>query len=440
MPRPGNRCNAIRVILAFLLILFSVNSAGCWDRREIPDLSINTALGIDRIVVEGRPKFLVSVVSIRVTAADGGAGGGGGTTAPRAGNRGVVLSMEGDTIYDAVRNMALRFSRQLFLSHTMVVVIGEETAQGGINEIMEFCHRQKDLRERTWMVVCEGLARDALQVVPEFEGFISMEMLKLLDKNRPRVSKTEQADLFQVSYSLLTPGLEAALPNMKLFIPPETSSPVRRKEDIVLPQGEGGSPAGVPGTGEGGGEEVLAQNKTFVFSGAAVFRGDRMAGRLDEEETQGLQFITGRAGGGVIPFAFGAEETNSSFLFRRTKAKINPVVNGDGTLTFEVRIKGEGELIEQNDAAIDLSPEDIKQAEALISQEVERRCLKAAARAQELGSDVFGFGNKLHRTKPKVWKEVKDQWESVFPTVKVSVQADMKTEHLGIINRPFSIQ
>jgi len=116
------------------------------------------------------------------------------------------------------------------------------------------------------------------------------------------------------------------------------------------------------------------------------------------------------------------------------------VVNEDRSLRFEISLKGTGELLEQNNAAIDFSREDLKAAEELINQEAERRCLMAIARAQELNTDVFGFGDKLHRTEPAVWKEVREQWGEVFPTVLVSVKADLKIRHTGLIESPILVE
>ena len=421
------------IVGLFLLVLISLTMTGCWNRREMNDITLSTAIGIDRVVVDGRPIFLFSVLAARPAVPSGGAtaGGGGGTTGPRVAGVGTVISTEGETVYDAIRNYSMRTSRQLFLSHSLVIVFGEEMAKEGIGEVLDFCNRQKDIRERTWVVVCEGLARDALQSQPEMESITSVELNKMIPLNQSRASKVAIANLFQVTRDLLTPGKEAAVSNIKLFVPPETSSPIRPTGTAQTP----GSPSG-----KGGGAEIQAQNKTFALSGAAVFRGDRMVGRMDEEETQGMLFIKNQADGGIIPIAFSAPEKNASFLYRDVKAKVKPVINEDGSIMFEIRINGKVELQEQKNAAIDIAEEDIKHAEELINQEVERRCIKAVARSKELKSDVFGFGEKIYRSKPKAWEEIQSQWGEIFPIVIVSVTADFKIEHLGLINKPIVIQ
>ena len=74
----------------------------------------------------------------------------------------------GDTVEDAVRNWNQCSSRQLFMAHTVLFVIGETVARKDrLGD--RFRHRNRDIPERALVVVCEGTARDALQAQPEFE-------------------------------------------------------------------------------------------------------------------------------------------------------------------------------------------------------------------------------------------------------------------------------
>jgi hypothetical protein len=165
-----------------------------------------------------------------------------------------------------------------------------------------------------------------------------------------------------------------------------------------------------------------------------------MVGRMDEEETEGMEMIRGEAVGGILTAAFDAPEKNTSFIYRDLKGEIKPLVGEDGSLSFEVTVKGRGELQEEKNAVIQMDKEDIEKLEDLLDREAERICLKAVQRTQLLGSDVIGFGDKLRRTEPQAWKGVRDDWAAVFPTVPISVHAELKVEHIGIISEPFEVQ
>ena len=194
--------NQVRVILIILLLIIPLLLMGCWNRREVNDLNLVTAIGIDRMLAEGKPRYLVTLHTLNSIQSRRGTDSGGlqfSTATP-----GGILSMEGDTVYDAIRNFTLRSSRQMFLAHTQVLIIGEETAREGINQILDICLRHRDIRMRTWVVVCEGTAQEALQAHSDIEAELSVEIDKLLTKNQPRTDKTVAADIRKTAHALFT--------------------------------------------------------------------------------------------------------------------------------------------------------------------------------------------------------------------------------------------
>jgi len=245
-------------------------------------------------------------------------------------------------------------------------------------------------------VVCEGTARDALQAQPEFEPLLSTEVYNILNQNRYFTSKSKATDIIETMYDLLTPGRDVSLAFLKTFVPPEKGSSVRQ----------------TPQTIDG----------------------------KDSAETQGMLFIMGEAQGGIISVAFDSTGKNTSFLFRDVNTKVKTVIEKN-EISFQVEIKGTGELISAAPGTIDITNRsDIQKMEHMINKEVVYRCRKAVNKAQELGSDPFGFGDKLHRTHPGVWKEIEDRWEDIFPHIRVSITAEFSVEHSGLIDKSLHIR
>ncbi len=178
----------------------------------------------------------------------------------------------------------------------------------------------------------------------------------------------------------------------------------------------------------------------MAVDGSAVFLGDKLVGWLNEDESMGAMFITGQASGGEIPFAFGSSEPNATYIFTSVHASVKPVV-APGSITYEVNLKGSGELAEDKDAAIDvMSESDIKAAEQLIDAEAARRCQEAVGECQSLKSDIFGFGDLLHKLDPAFWKQIKDQWRDYFPTVQVRVTANFVIEQSGVTGEAIQVK
>jgi spore germination protein KC len=420
--------------LALVCVMLAV-STGCWDRKEIDDLNVVTLIGFDRIVVNGEPRILATACILKSSVTGAATGlpstGGGGTSSAIT----QTVSVEGKTIADAARNFFMRTARQIYLGHILGVIIGEDLAREGIEEVIEAGSRNPLLRYRTQLVVCDGTALDALQATPEFEALHATELVKTIEFNSSFLSKSVQANLFRVAYDMMTPGRDPVLPHMNPFTPPERGSGIRKGAPSGTVEIEGESTEDEK-TSENAGVEQSTnpEKKTFRVDGSAVFQGDRLVGWLNGDESKGFLFITGRARGGAIPFAFRSPDENVSYAFRNVKTEVRPVI-GPGGITFEVGIRGDGGLTEIKDGAIDvLKDEDIRAAEQQINEEIQDYCLKAVAKCQSVGSDAFGFGDLIHRAEPAYWKQIKDRWRDYYPAVKVQVRAKFIIRNTGVTN------
>lgn len=430
---------AFRMITLALVALLLLNSAGCWDRKELDTINVATMFGVDRIVKDGKPLVLLSLLSLKTIVGGSSSGGSMGGSVVMPPSLGFVTSAEGETIADAARNIALRSPRILYLGHVEVIVIGERMAREGIQDVIDYGDRSKEIRYRTEVVTCRGSALEALEAQPEYESTAATELSRMIRNDPVRLSKVVPANLFQVVYGLMTPGKDAAMPGLSVQKPPERGSSVRKgpaSGEITLDQQ---SQQGQTVQQDQDFNQLLGveegqhpERKSFNVDNTAVFAGDKLVGWLNEDEGMGAMFITRQARGGGIPFAFRSPEKNASYVFRSISTSVKPVISQDG-ITFRVMIKGSGSLTEDRNAAIDLTKEsDIKAAEQLVDEEAERHCQEAVTRCQSLNADIFGFGDMIHKTDPAFWKQISDRWRDYFPAVKVQVTARFTIENTGV--------
>ncbi|MDK2811765.1 MAG: spore germination protein, partial [Petroclostridium sp.] len=105
---------AIFIVLCVVLLLLT----GCWNNRDLTEINMVTALGIDKLE-DGKVLVTVQVVepaAIQSTAS--GKGKGGGTQSKPV----FVESYEGETVFDALRSMLSIVDNRLFLSTTQVLI------------------------------------------------------------------------------------------------------------------------------------------------------------------------------------------------------------------------------------------------------------------------------------------------------------------------------
>jgi spore germination protein KC len=65
--------------------------------------------------------------------------------------------------------------------------------------------------------------------------------------------------------------------------------------------------------------------------------------------------------------------------------------------------------------------------------------MEAAIKAaqEDFETDIFGFGEVIHRENPKYWKKHKESWEEEFVDIPVKVNVDIKIRRIGTVGNTF---
>ncbi len=398
-------------VIAFILVLSVSLCPGCWSRREVEDLAIVTAIGIDRMILDGKEKSKLSVLVARPSQL-----GGQQAKATAETNADWLVSEVGDTLYEAMRKIYRRSPRNLRIYHNEMVIIGEDSARAGVQDILDYLQRHKDIRLRTWMFVSRGDAGDAMKVLPEFENMLSEEISEILVKSTPAISDTLAVDLRRFSDALVTPGWDAVLPVIRTINPREATGRKREEKEA---------------------------GQTIVLEGLALFRKNRLAGFMAPEEVTGFLYIIGETQRGAITLEHKSGNGSPSqiaVLISQASSEIKPVFK-EGRLEMEIKIDAEGDVVEvQGDTAVG-SPDVIKEMNREFSQKVKSIAEKSLETAQKkFKSDVFGFGKIVHQKYPDYWREVEQDWYEIYPEMPVTVKVDAKIRRTSIIADPFQIR
>ena len=139
-----------------ILIMLSILLPGCWDNTDLTDINIVTALGIDK---DEDGKIIVTVqvaepAAVQLTSSTHGGGGGSAHIKPV-----YFKSYNGETIYDALISMKSIIDKRLFLSTTQVLILGERFCKDGINETLDYLHRDYQANYLADVLVARGQPR-----------------------------------------------------------------------------------------------------------------------------------------------------------------------------------------------------------------------------------------------------------------------------------------
>ncbi|OIK15783.1 hypothetical protein BIV60_08255 [Bacillus sp. MUM 116] len=376
--------NLTLLICSSILIL-----TGCWDRTEVNDLALIMASGIDK----GKENNIELSVQVFIPRPAEGGQQSGMSSGASSGQT-FVRSAEGETIADAMARLQEELTRKIFWGQNEVLVIGEKLAKEGLSDQIDFWVRHSEPRIRADVFISKGKAKEILEAKPELERDIAQQLREMV--------KTQI-------------GVKVTVKDLAQMLSSESDA-------AVLPWVEGLSPS------------HLGLNKERIpfVNGVAVFKGDKLAGRLNDKATRGILWPRNEMRTGVITISFKNEPGYISLNLLRSHNQLVPTIkNGK----WKMRIKTDAGLdVIQNTTNLSLmKPANIKEVEHMAIQEIEDRERLAFTEAQKkLNADIFGFAEAFQREYPEVWKTRKNEWNKIFREVDISFKTNVQIERTGL--------
>jgi spore germination protein len=384
------------VLLSVFLPLFLT---GCWSSNEIEDLSVVSGLALDKgkessfekelnekVGGYSKKDLITSTYQIVIPQAKGSDNGQGSQQKSY-----LNISETGDSTIQEVREISLRRSGPVIGHHLKVIVINEELARThNLQQLLDFPLRDNDFRPSCLVFISNGQASDTLE--SKEKGEIPAYRLIGIADNEYRTTRI--------------------LPPMSLA---KLTGKMKSGSSFLL-------------------QNVISANGEVKFAGAAVIKGKtkKLVGFLNEEETDGLTWITGKGKGGLVK-AFD-EETNQLIMYevKSMKSKLTPHVDGNN-ITFDVKIESKGRISEN--WVVSGKPfenEFLKKAEKVAEEEVNHLVNKVLEKMQEdYQADVAGFGNRLRIKHPKTWEKVKKDWDETFSEIPITFNVDLTITDYG---------
>lgn len=375
----------VKIIIAFSLISFiPLSLTGCWDRVEINDLGLVLATGLD-LTEDG--EFELSVQLAIPKAMGGGQGGSGGQAA--GGKPVTVEKATGKTIFDAMSVLQERYSRRIFWGHNRVIIIGEKLAKEGIQRHLDFFARHPDARLRSFTFVTEK-ATDVLKIIPDIDNS-SAEVAKELGN-------------FKIGMSVTV------------------------KDLLEMLRGETGA-AALPWI------ETKGKN-SLQLNGTAVFKKDKMVGRINDRVTRGLLWIRDEIHLSTVTIEPEDSKEEISFNLIRSNTKLIPKIE-NGKWKMTIKIMTEDDAVENETNLNLMNPKVVNKLEKELVQAIDQRVRLALEQVQtDMEADIFGFAEVFHRKYPDQWSKVKNQWDERFPEVEVEIITKAYIRRPGMSTTP----
>lgn len=393
-----------RALLLCVVILLQIFITGCWSRRELNDLAIAVGIGIDKI----GDQYQVSAQVVLPSQIAGSKGG-----SPQSPVN--LYKATGNTVYEALRKITTVSPRKIYISHLRILVLGEDLAKEGISSVLDFMSRDTDTRNDYFIVVAkDAKAEDTLKILTSLEKIPAVRLFSSLETSEKQWAPTSTVTLGTLITELVSKGKNPVL----------TGVVINGNVDVGQTQKN---------------VETVDSPTELKYSGLAVFKKDKLIGWLNPEESKVYNYLTNKVKNTVsfINCPQSKDKRISLDIFN-ARAKIKGSMNGDKPeISIEQHI--ESDLGEVQCRNLDLTnPKTITELEQIANVKVDDLFETTIKKVQrEYQSDIFGFGEVIHRSNPQAWKKLRDNWDQTFVNLPVTVKMDIKLRLLGKVTNSF---
>jgi spore germination protein KC len=387
-----------KILLAICLLACVFFLNGCWGKREVEELAPLMGVGIDLGQTPGKLLITEQYALPRK-----------GAAAAEVEAR--TYSIEAASGREINEKTSEILKRVPFMGSLKVIVIGEDAARTGFNDILDFAQRFSEFRRSIYLIVTKGKAQDFLNLKLPNDELPSMYL----------ISKLEMA------------GNISTFPKISLghyltVLGRENTAPILPAVEIIN-SGEGGIEFQV-GSKDGGQEARI--------KGAGVLKGDQLVDFLTDKETKGYMWLEND-----IKYRFlntvGSPDNNVYFgghvLKSRTKYK---VIDNHGTKGLQYQIRTSVAVDEVLGLRQRLSDTEwgelMRGAEEKFANVITTECQLSIQKERKLGLDYLGIGRHIEELNPAYWESIKGHWEKEIANFPVLINVQVSVHNSGMSN------
>lgn len=393
------------VIIGLLLILMFFSLTACWNQQELTDLTFVMALGIDKGTNERYQVSFQFVNPGNVSSSQFG----GGQGPPIA-----VAKATGNTITEAARNVTKKIPRELYYAHTNLVIISEEVAKEKdlFLSIFDSLGRDPEFRRTTELVIAKGsTAEEILSTITILEKLPVNKITKQIKTNEGMLGEDITVNIDDFVSGIVSTGKEPILTGYMLMGKKGIAKDLKNLEKTI-------------------------PDAFLQADGLAVFSDGKLTGWIDHNNARGVLWVLNKVKSTQINVNWEDKKNALNVVPIRSKTKVS-VVFKDGKPVIHINVENEGWISEANIAIELTDPKVISKIEKKVEENIKKEILKTVKVAQKQKSDIFGFGDRVHRANPKLWKKLKWNWNEYFANLEVKVEVDSYIRREGVKTNPF---
>ncbi|MFF2457883.1 Ger(x)C family spore germination protein [Peribacillus simplex] len=397
--------NRKRLVLLLMLIGTTFTS-GCWDKKELNEMAIVAAVGIDK---NKEGKLVATFQTINPSNVAGALQGGGGTNPPIS-----IYRASGDNILEMDSNASNEISRDMYFAHANLIVIGEEIAkEEGINAIFDAFERSPEFRATTRIVIARGVkAREIVETLTAIDKVTAEKIIRTIESTEKQQGGSVNMNLQEVIKNLVSTGKEPVISGFTV-------------------KGQKGKADTMENTQS---SDIKANPKA---AGIGVFKDGKLIDWLDGDMAIGSMWVMDRIENTNLNIDWKGKKDAITYKVIRQKTNVSVKMENGKPKVF-IKVYAEGDIREANVPVNLGSPHVLIDIEKELAKDLKKEMESAIGRAQKNKSDIFGIGEIMHESHPKVWKKLEKDWDdATFSKLEAQVQVKTFVRRTGLRNKPY---
>lgn len=395
-----------RLWLCTVCLILLLPLGGCWDSKYLDDLSIVVAIGVDKDPKNDDNIRVTLQVVVPNQVSDSQSGGG------KEGIPVTNYTGTGKTLLETFTSMTSLASRRLYFAHNQVMILGEELARNGVEDLFDIVDRDPEIRTDFDMLVAKNAkAEDILKTITSMEKIPVQQIYNMIKTYHERVGVIYPVKAREFIAALQSDQNDAALPSIELI---GNANEAQKKSNT---------------------EQIEPENYLRMDS-MSVFKDGRLAGFLNHEESQGLTIVKNKLQRMLIEIPVG-DKGIVSIAPIQNQTKVEAVFRGRKPV-ITISVEHKAYVLDNNNSIVKL--QDSGQIHWLEHQaeKIQRELiLRSMGRLQSMNSDAAAYAKYVYQTNPKFWKRNKKDWDAIFPDISTKVEVNIAIVGTGIRTRTY---
>lgn len=368
--------------LILLLVISLMFTSGCWDNREIEQRLFVTAIAVDinEDVDEGSVNRLIVTYKYPNINTIGKNAGNGPAN--------FIMSTPSSSIFQASTEFMGEAPFHFYFKHLKVMIFSEELLKNErlVRHILDELNRDTKINKRTRIVATEGKARDVLQLTVNQEYRTEGTIYQILRDNKytSRYTVKSLTDLitdFDVTGATLVP-------------------------------------------------RIKVEDGKFIVSGGCILKNYKFLACIDQNMNRVINILNGTIGMENIETVY----KGNVLSYAVTRGSSKKEISFDDGITVKYDIKLEGYLQGYNIAQKNLVYDDavLKDMEKNIEDELKKKITETKEFLDKIGAPVLGIGEHISKFHPKMWEQIRSNWDDIMPDVKFDINLDVNIRRTGL--------